>query len=135
MIPLKFQLFLYFLKCGFYKTENYTCDWHYVFIEQYNSNFFISSLFLSSGFPQDYGLGNGGLASHKENKRELGINFRNSRHRQRHFHSGDKLMVSKLGSYCKNYYWCFLNIQILRFLSLKVLCQVKGLVCLTSSLQ
>lgn len=62
-------------------------------------------LSLSSDFPRQCGLWSG-LESHQETRRKTGIDFRRSTHGQRHFHSGDKWMVSKLGSYYKNYCWC-----------------------------
>ena len=60
---------------------------------------------LSSDFPQQCGPGKG-WDSHQESGRKIGIDFRESAHGQGHFHSGDKRMISKLGSSYKNYCWC-----------------------------
>lgn len=82
--------------------EIYPRGWHYVFTGQDYAKSSIFSFFWSptTVWTTEWVRVTSG------NRRKTGIDFRRSTHGQRHFHSGDKWTVSKLGSCYKNYCWC-----------------------------
>lgn len=115
--------YLYFLKCDLYKIENYTCDWRYIFIAPYYSKSFIASFFLLAfHISVDYEMGQ--IHIRKIGGRLALISEKS--------HTGNEISVLEVNEWFPSLAFTVkitavaLHMQIVRFLSLRVLFQIKG---------